>query len=84
MMTKWDKLLSKILSLDNSIRFAELRKVLESYGYMMHISGRGGSHFTFRKPGRSPITIPKHKPIKKKYVEMVRDIVEEEMDHEDS
>ena len=38
---------------------------------------RGGvSHYTFRKQGCMPITIPKHEPIKKVYVEMVRQIVE--------
>ena len=31
-MSKWDKLLSKILSLSKDARFDELRKVLESYG----------------------------------------------------
>ena len=39
----------------------------------------GSSHYTFRKPGCMPITIPKHEPIKKIYVEMVRDVVESEM-----
>ena len=38
----------------------------------------GSSHYTFRKPGCQPITIPKHEPIKAVYVEMVRDIVESE------
>ena len=83
-MSRWDKLLNKILSLDKNVRFDELRAVLESYGYTMHIPGNGGSHFTFRKAGRNPITIPKHKPIKKTYVEMVKAAVEEEMVHEDN
>lgn len=30
-MSKWDKLLSRILSLDNELRFQELKKVLEYY-----------------------------------------------------
>lgn len=38
----------------------------------------GSSHFTFRKVGYPPITIPKHKPIKKVYIEMVREVVERE------
>ena len=37
-----------------------------------------GGAYTFRKPGCQPITIPKHEPIKKVYVEMVRNIVESE------
>ena len=77
-MTKWDKLIAKIPTLSKDLRFDELRKVLESYGYEMHAPRGGSSHYTFRKPGCQPITIPKHEPIKKAYVEMVRQIVESE------
>ena len=38
----------------------------------------GSSHYTFRKVGCQPITIPKHEPIKKVYVEMVKQVVESE------
>lgn len=76
-MSKWDKLLNKILSLSKDMRFQELKKVLEYYGYQMASPSSGSSHFTFRKPGKNPITIPKHEPIKKIYVEMVRKIIEE-------
>lgn len=34
-MSKWDKLLQHILSLSKGMRFVELKKVLESYGYVM-------------------------------------------------
>ena len=77
-MSSWDKLLDRILTLSNDMRFDELRKVLESYGYIMKSPRGGSSHYTFRKSGSSPITIPKHEPIKKIYVEMVRDVVESE------
>ena len=77
-MSKWDKLLGRILSLSKDMRFDELKKVLESYGYVMNAPKSGSSHYTFRKAGKSPITIPKHEPIKKIYVEMVREVVEEE------
>ncbi len=76
-MSKWDKLLSKILSLSKDMRFQELKRVLEYYGYQMTAPSSGSSHYTFRKPGKNPITIPNHEPIKKIYVEMVRKIVEE-------
>ena len=65
MMSKWDKLLAKICSLSKELRFEELKKVLESYGYEMKAPKSGSSHYTFRKEGCKPITIPKHKPIKK-------------------
>ena len=57
-MSKFDKLLERITSLSKDMRFDELRKVLESYGYTM------------------PITIPKHEPIKKVYVQMVKEVIE--------
>ena len=77
-MSQWDKLIRRITSLSKDLRFDELRKVLEDYGYTMHSPKGGSSHYTFRKPGCMPITIPKHEPIKKVYVEMVKSIVESE------
>lgn len=79
-MSKWDKLINQILSLSSDLRFEELQKVLEFYGYVMRIPRKGSSHCTFRKPGKNPITIPVHKPIKKIYVEMVKKVVLEEGD----
>jgi predicted RNA binding protein YcfA (HicA-like mRNA interferase family) len=78
-MSKWEKLLQKILALSKDLRFEELRKVLESYGYIMQAPRGGSSHYTFRKPGCTKITIPKHNPIKRVYVEMVKDVVENEV-----
>ena len=42
-MSQWDKLISKILSLAPDIRFEELRKVLEAYGYTMYTPKSGVS-----------------------------------------
>ena len=78
-MSKWDKLIARICNLSKDLRVNELRKVLESYGYEMNAPRSGSSHYTFRQQGRMPITIPKHEPIKKVYVEMVRQIVESEV-----
>lgn len=83
-MSKWDKLLTRICSLSKDLRFEEVRKVLESYGYEMHSPRSGSSHYTFRKPGCNPITIPKHEPIKKVYVEMVKQIVEGEAKNDEN
>ena len=77
-MSKWDKLIARICSLSKDLRFTQLQKVLETYGYRMDAPRSGSSHYTFRKSGCMPITIPKHEPIKKVYVEMVREIVESE------
>jgi len=81
-VSKWDKLLDRILTLDKDLRFVELQKVLESYGYEMRQPSGGSSHCTFRKAGRNPITIPMHDPIKKVYVQMVKEVVETEESNE--
>ncbi len=81
-MSQWDKLLDRILLLSKDMRFKELKKVLESCGYVMYSPRSGSSHYTFRKPRKRPITIPKHEPIERVYVEMVRKAVEEEYLHE--
>lgn len=83
-MSKWDKLIIRISNLSKDIRFNELRKILESYGYVMTEPRGGSSHYTFRKPGCQPITIPKHEPIKKVYVEMVRQVIESEENNDEN
>ncbi|MDO4623378.1 MAG: type II toxin-antitoxin system HicA family toxin [Eubacteriales bacterium] len=83
-MSCWDKLLKKICTLSKELRFDELRKILESYGYEMNSPKGGSSHFTFRKEGCMPITIPKHEPIKKVYVEMVKQVIESEEKHREN
>ncbi len=77
-MSRWEKLLQEITSLSPDLRFSELQKVLEKYGYSMNSPKGGSSHATFRKQGCVPITIPRHDPIKKAYVEMVKRVVEGE------
>ena len=75
-MSKYDKLLQRIKLLNKNLRFDEIKKVLEAYGYKMYEPGSGSSHRTFRKDGCTPITIPVHEPIKLVYVIMVKEVVE--------
>ena len=77
-MSKWDKLIMRICSMSKDLRFSELQKVIESYGYRMDAPISGSSHYTFRKAVCNPITIPKHEPVKRVYVEMVKQIIENE------
>ena len=81
-MSQFDKLIAKIVGLSKNVRFDEVRKVMEYYGYKMHGKSRGSSHFTFRKQGARSVTIPKSNPVKKDYIIMVKSIVEEEMQDE--
>jgi hypothetical protein len=75
---KLEKLLNEVMALRKDLRFDELAKILTGLGYIMKQPGRGGSHYTFRKAGRKPITIPKGSPVSATYVEMVRDVLIEE------
>lgn len=77
-MSQWDKLINKLMKSSKDMRFEELQKILESYGYDKHETGSGSSHCTFRKKGHKPVTIPRHNPIKRIYIELVKAIVEEE------
>ena len=77
-MSQFDKLLQRIRALDKNMRFEELQKVLEHYGYTMSGPAGGSSHKSFRKKGKATITIPQHNPIKRAYVEEVKAIVESE------
>ena len=78
-MSQFEKLLQRIHDLSKELRFDEVRKVLEAYGYTMTATRSGSSHYTFRKPGCNPITIPKHEPIKKVYVLLVKEAIESEV-----
>lgn len=72
------------MSLENDIRFEEIVKVMQEFGYEVVQPRNGSSHYLFIKPGCNRIVIPKHKPIKKVYVKMIRQIVEEEMHKDES
>ena len=81
-MSSWDKLIKKFLTLKADIRFEEIKKVLESFGYVMKQPKSGSSHYIFRKAGCSNICIPKHHIIKKVYVLKVKEIIEKENNNE--
>ena len=84
-MSQWDKLIEDILKKSPSLRFEDLAKALVKIGYEEHQPNGGSSHYTFRKKDRMPVTIPKHRPLKKAYIELGADTVRaylEETEHE--
>lgn len=74
-MSQWQKLIGAILSEDKNLRFEDLCKALIKIGYTMSQPRGGSSHYTFRKTGCFPITIPKQYPMNKAYIELVADTV---------
>lgn len=77
-MTKLQKLLKRLYELDPDLRFDQLAKILQEYGYSANETADGSSHITFRKKGCQPITIPRHNPIKKAYIDIVKKAIANE------
>lgn len=81
-MGQWDKIVAGILALNPNLRFDELSKALLRVGYTMSQPRGGSSHYTFRKAGCMPITIPKKSPMNKVYIELVAEAVRRYLDEE--
>ena len=82
-ISKWEKLIEEILNLNKNLRFEDLSKALIKIGYTLHQPKGGSSHYTFRKQGELPITIPKHTPMNKAYIELVKNAVETYLNEEE-
>ena len=82
-MSQWNKLIDDILKQNKNLRFDDLAKALIKIEYTENQPKGGSSHYTFRKNGKTPITIPKQTPMNKAYIEAVRDAVLEYESEED-
>ncbi len=77
-MSKWEKTVARLMTVDASMRFEELERILLHLGYEERETHGGSSHVTFRKDGKNPITIPRHHPLNKVYINLVKKVFEEE------
>lgn len=78
-MSQLEKLLERIRNNPKTVRFEELDKILRKAGYIVKQPNRGSSHYTYRKKGHMPLTIPKKSPyVKPEYVEQVINALDEE------
>lgn len=74
-MSKWEKLLEKIRNNPKAVTFEEVDKVLRSMGYVPSQPRGGSSHYTYRKKGCMPLTVPRKEPyVKETYVRTVIDL----------
>ena len=83
-MSKWEKLIAAILRRDKGLRFDQLYQALEKMGYTAEQPRGGSSHYTFRKPGCMPITLPKQSNMNKAYIELVAKEVERYMEEDNN
>ena len=73
-MSKLEKLLQRIINNPKTVRFEELNKILISQGFTCRQSGKGTSHYYYKKAGYN-ISIPYNKPyILEVYVKKVIEI----------
>ena len=72
--TRLCKRIKKILESQKDVEYSAIKQILEEFGYKETQSKGGGSHYVFRKIRSKPITIPKHKPVKKVYI---KDVIKE-------
>lgn len=78
-MSQIEKLLQRIMNNPKTVKFEELEKILLKNGYSCSQPKGGSSHYTYRKKGRYPLTIPKKNPyVKECYVRLVIEMLEEE------
>ena len=69
------KLAEQILRNPKDVGSEELHRLLDGFGYDCRQPRGGSSHYIFRKKGSMPISVPKDKPVNRKYVEQVIDLL---------
>jgi hypothetical protein len=70
------KLAENILKNPKDVDFAVLSRLLEGFGYECRQPRGGSSHYIFRKSGSMPISVPKDKPVNRKYVTQVINLLD--------
>lgn len=73
-MTRAEKLLARMRNNPRDWSIAEMNTLAQRYGVDWRQPGT--SHVTFSYPGRPPLTVPAHKPIKPIYVMRFVDLLE--------
>lgn len=69
-MSQFEKLIEKIRNAKTNIRFVDIEKILQHFGY--ENMRQKGSHAHFRKSGAPSLTIPVHKGnVKKVYAKEI-------------
>lgn len=75
-MSKRDKLIALMISRPSTASFADVRAVLEMFGY--ELARTKGSHHMFKKAGSTPIPVPvvSGTKVKRHYLDRICKILE--------
>lgn len=76
------KLAEEILPNRKGVSFDEVRRLFEGFGYECRQPKGGSSHYVFRNAGSMPISVPRDKPVNKRYVTAVIGLLNLEEWHE--
>ena len=76
-MGRLEKLLAKMRRFPPEMRYEEVAKVLEAFGFVEHRSS--GSHHVFYREGCPPLTVPRHRGrvVKATYLKLVLELLED-------
>ena len=75
-MSKWQKLIQKVLKGKSDITPADAQKILESYGYVATPPSGGSSHLTYRKNNRPSVTIViTQNPLKPYMIDKLQNVI---------
>lgn len=80
-MSKREKLLEKILSNPQNVRFEELDRLLKHYG--VECRRVRGDHFIYKRKGYRPLPIPRKTPVRSIYVRQALDLIEDLIELDD-
>ena len=69
-MDRIRRLANRVVATKNDCAFADLAALLLALGFVQRQPRGGGSHYTFKR-GSLRITVPRAKPVKRRYVEDV-------------
>jgi len=75
-MGRKEKLLEQLRNNPTNVRFEDLDKLLQWYGFECR-PPHGGSHYFYKRKGCRPISIPRHKPVKSCYVKRALALIDE-------
>jgi len=75
--SRQERLYAQVSGNRKNCSFDDLARLLEAYGFESRRKRSGTSHVTFKRPGRNPITVPRARPVKEHYVDVVLEAIDE-------
>lgn len=82
-MSRRRKLFDEICRNPKNVRFEDLDRVLQLYGFEVRQPSGGSSHYIYKRTGCAILTVPRHKPVKEVYVKRACSLIRECVENDD-